>query len=108
MLPSSINATNWAGLVLVVAGGSTEAVLVCVVSVMAGLEMMSCAYSLVTRTAHSFLLFAIRQSYVFSAWSLEWRKAEASEALRASVVSLFRKDNNKAPRIRSHCCTFAF
>lgn len=91
VLASSINATNLATFMLVFVGAWTEEVLVCVVSVMAGLEMISCAYSLVTRTAHSFLSFAVRRSYVFSAWSLECRKAEASEALRASVVSLLKK-----------------
>ena len=73
---------------MLVSGGCSETVLVCVLSVMAGLETMSWAYSLATRTAHSFLSLAVRLSYVFSAWSLEWRKVAASDALRASVVSL--------------------
>jgi len=59
---------------------------VTVVSVMPGLEITSWAYSLATCTAHSFLLLAVHLSYVFSACFLEWPKAEASEALRASEV----------------------
>ena len=73
---------------LVVTGGFTQTVLLCVVSVMVGLEMISWAYSLATRTVHSFLLFAVCQRYVFLAWSLDWHKVQASEALRASEVLL--------------------
>ena len=58
-----------------------------VVSVTAGFEITSWAYSLATRTAYSFLSFADHLSYVFSACFLEWHKAEASEALRASEGS---------------------
>ena len=85
MLPSSIKPTNLASFMLVATGGCTSGVLVSVVSVMPGLEMTSCSYSLAT---HSFLSFTICRSYVFSGCSLEWPKAEPSEALRASEVSL--------------------
>ena len=97
VLPSSINATNWATFMLVLTGGCTRRVwLVSVLSVVPGFKMMSWAYSLATDTACSFLWFAIRRSYVFSAWFLECRKAAAREALRASEQSL----SNKIHQIR--------
>ena len=71
-----------------VTGSCTQTVLLCMVSLMAGSEMISWAYSLATCTADSFLWFTVHLLYVFSAWYLEWHKTEASKALRASEVWL--------------------
>ena len=62
--------------------------------------MISWAYSLATCTADSFLWLAVRLLYVFSAWSLEWHKTEASEALRASEALLWKK---KTHSVRPQC-----
>ena len=90
MLCSSTSPTNWASCILVLAVGCTRVVSVAVVSITPGLEITSWAYSLATRTAHSFLSLAVRLSYVLSACFLEWPKAAARETLRASEVSLLK------------------
>ena len=99
VLPS-INSTNWVSFMFMVIGSCTQTVLLCMVLVMAGLEMISWAHSLATCTADSLLWLAVCLLYVFSAPSLEWHKTESSQALRASEVLLWK---NKTHSIRPQC-----
>lgn len=86
-LPSSVIPTKWLGFIpwcSVTAGGFPTAWLS-----RGPLQRLSSANSLARETA-SCLLFAIRRSYVFSAWFREWRRAAVIEALSLSVMFLWR------------------
>ena len=94
-----INPTNWVSCMLVVTGGCTQTVLLCMVSLMAGLEMILGIFSGYMYSTFFPLFF--RSSVVcFLCLVPRMHKTKASEALRASKLSLWK---SKTHCIALHC-----